>query len=316
MPAWESTSAASTVRDNKGSGRIDATTGWGQLSFYYFIDNSATVNPYGGGSLPGFATETPARAQQINIGDTKTFGVNSVNDFKLNYTRTHHFSGETIGGITGPTFQLARVCVGRERIGSLWTRHLRACPSSIQANFPAASQAGQTAQTDNTFQFSEAYSYIHGNHQFKFGGEANYVQVIERRITDLNGAFDFGGNETGDDFADFLIGATNTFTQSSNQLLDSRAWYYGVFAQDTWRIKPSFTLNYGLRQDVSTFFYDTGNKIQAIVPGLASTIFPGSPTGWVFPGGPGIPLTLAPTHYNNFAPRVAIAVPVQMELMA
>ena len=104
------------MHDNKGSGRIDATTGLGQLSFYYFIDNSSTLNPFGAGSVPGFATETPARAQQINIGDTKTFGVNAVNDFKLNYTRTHHFSGEAIGGI-GPTFQLAWVCFRRERIG-------------------------------------------------------------------------------------------------------------------------------------------------------------------------------------------------------
>ena len=77
--------------------------------------------------------------------------------------------------------------------------------------FSAGESGGQTKQTDNTFQFSEAYSIIHGTHQFKFGGEGNYVQVIERRITDPNGAFDFGGNETGDDLADFLIGAIEHF---------------------------------------------------------------------------------------------------------
>jgi hypothetical protein len=306
IPEWQGTSGNSLVHDNKGSGRVDATTGIGQLSVYYFIDNSSTTNPYGSGDVPGFATQTPARAQQLNFGDTKTFGGNQLNDLRLNYTRLHHFSGEAVGGI-GPTFQSLGFVAGGNGLVAV-DPSFEGVPLISTNEWNFGESGGQTQQTDNTFQWNDSYSIIHGTHQFKFGGEGNYVQIIERRITDPNGAFDFsGGNETGDDLADFLIGAVNTFTQSSNQLLDSRAWYAGAFAQDTWRIKPSFTLNYGLRQDISTFFYDTQNKIQSIVPGLASQVYPGAPTGWVFPGDPGVPRTLAPTHYNNFAPRVAIA---------
>ncbi|MGH9692734.1 MAG: TonB-dependent receptor, partial [Bryobacteraceae bacterium] len=54
-------------------------------------------------------------------------------------------------------------------------------------------------------------------------------------------------------------------------------------------------------------WYDTQGKIETIVPGLQSTVFPTAPKGWVVPGDPGIPSTLAPTRYNNFAPRVGIA---------
>jgi hypothetical protein len=43
------------------------------------------------------------------------------------------------------------------------------------------------------------------------------------------------------------------------------------------------------------------------VPGLQSKVYPGAPKGWVFPGDPGIPRTLAPTHYDNVAPRVGFA---------
>jgi hypothetical protein len=43
------------------------------------------------------------------------------------------------------------------------------------------------------------------------------------------------------------------------------------------------------------------------VPGLQSTQFPTAPLGWVVPGDPGIPSTLAHTHYNNFAPRLGLA---------
>ena len=54
-------------------------------------------------------------------------------------------------------------------------------------------------------------------------------------------------------------------------------------------------------------WWDTQGKIETIVPGLQSTQFPTAPKAWVVPGDPGIPSTLAPTRYNNFAPRVGIA---------
>jgi hypothetical protein len=38
-----------TVRDDKGSGRIDANTRLGQLFSYYFVDNYDLDNPYPGG---------------------------------------------------------------------------------------------------------------------------------------------------------------------------------------------------------------------------------------------------------------------------
>ena len=49
------------------------------------------------------------------------------------------------------------------------------------------------------------------------------------------------------------------------------------------------------------------NRIQTFVPGVQSKIYPDSPTGFVFPGDPGIPSTLAPTQYDRFAPRLGIA---------
>ena len=80
-----------------------------------------------------------------------------------------------------------------------------------------------------------------------------------------------------------------------------------MFAQDSWRVKPNLTINYGLRWEVSMPWYDTQNKIETIVPGQQSTQFPGAPPGWVFPGDKGIPTTLAPTTWNNFAPRLGLA---------
>ncbi len=58
-------------------------------------------------------------------------------------------------------------------------------------------------------------------------------------------------------------------------------------------------------------WYDTQNKIQTIVPGVQSTVFPGAPKGWLVPGDPGlpgggpIPSTLAPTTWQQLRARAS-----------
>ena len=42
-------------------------------------------------------------------------------------------------------------------------------------------------------------------------------------------------------------------------------------------------------------------------PAFSRRFYPDSPRGFVFPGDPGVPRTLAPTQYNRFAPRLGIA---------
>ena len=49
------------------------------------------------------------------------------------------------------------------------------------------------------------------------------------------------------------------------------------------------------------------NNIQTIVPGEQSVLYPNAMPGLVVPGDPGIPSTLSPTKYHNFAPRIGLA---------
>ena len=167
---------------------------------------------------------------------------------------------------------------------------------------------------DNIYQVVDNYSRIVGTHTLKFGGQYHYDQLEEDLIDNVsNGNFFFGGNfngqtsETGNDFVDFLLGAPSSYVQGQSYPSYGRNFYLGLYAQDSWRIKSNLTFNYGLRYDVSAPWKEKYNQIQTLIPGEQSVVFPGSPTGWVFPGDPGVPSTLAPTRWNNFAPRLGLA---------
>jgi hypothetical protein len=153
------------------------------------------------------------------------------------------------------------------------------------------------------------FSRVIKTHTLTFGGQFRYNQLTEYN-GGSNGDFQFNngaGGETGLEFADFLIGAPAAYTQGQGYPSYGRSRYIGLFAQDSWRVKPNLTFNYGVRWDVSRPWSEKDGQLETLVLGLNSTRFPGSPTGWVFPGDPGIPSTLAPTRWNNFAPRFGLA---------
>jgi hypothetical protein len=173
-------------------------------------------------------------------------------------------------------------------------------------NFSTGNSGAPAPIIQNTYQGLDNYSKVMGRHTMKFGGDARYTQQIWKNLGS-NGSFTFSGSETGIDFADYLIGAPVSYSQGQGYPSNGRNLYVGGYGQDSWRVRPNFTLNYGLRYEVATPWWEQHNEIQTLVPGLQSQVFPGSPTGWVFPGDPGIPKTLAPIRYNNFAPRIGIA---------
>jgi hypothetical protein len=180
-------------------------------------------------------------------------------------------------------------------------------PNITFNNFSIGVPSDTVQQFDNSFQVMDNFSKVVGTHTFRFGGQFRYDQINERNFFGENGSFGFSGSETGVDFADFLIGAPDSLIQASKQILDSRSKYGALYFQDSWRARASLVLNYGLRWEVSTPWYDTQNKIETIIPGVQSVLFPGAPTGWVVPGDPGVPRTLAPIKWNAFSPRLGLA---------
>jgi hypothetical protein len=306
QPFFSTTALKKTVHDNKWGQRIDlASKRAGDWSFYYHLDNAQVVNPFGGGDIPGFASQLPSRAQNFNMSNTHIFGASAVNEVRLVFHRVAYPGNHPIGGLG----KVSSFGFQESGLGLLPANgKIEGVPQInlglLGVNFGAAITDG-TFQ--NNYQIMDGFSKIVGSHSFKFGGSYAYHQWNRRGGPLPNGQFTFLGSETGNDFADYLIGAPDLFIQSSRQALDARSKAGALYFQDSYRVRSNFTVNWGLRWEFSDPWYDTQNKIEAFNPGQQSTVFPNSPLGWIFPGDKGIPPSLAPTKYNNFAPRLGLA---------
>jgi hypothetical protein len=305
-PFFSTSAFKNVIRDDKFGARIDLNERTGSWSIYYHFDDASILNPYPAfANVPGFASTTPTRAQQVNLSNTRNFGATTVNDWRLNFTRfAMRFTspdrppekvsdfGFVEGGLgLNPTFPAG------EGVPDISFAGL-----GLGFGVP-----GPQLQFNNTYQASENLTKIVGKHTLKFGADARYFQLSVDVVCCANGLFFFFGNETGNDFADYLLGAPGAFIQYSTSRLYPRSKYFGAYGQDSYKVNSDLTINYGLRWEFSQPWYDAHNRLTAFVPGSQSKRFPDAPRGYVFAGDPGIPRTLAPTRYDNFAPRVGIA---------
>jgi hypothetical protein len=303
-PVYTPSSAASHLGDNKTSGRLDDNSGLGLLSAYYFYDEyrQETPNIF----LPGFGSNFYGRSQMVNLGDSKSIGSGSVNEIRAGFTRLRFVLHTPTGG-AGVTPGTLGFAYGPDTLGISPSVPANAHVPNIGFNtFSFGASGSALGVTENTYQVLDNYSKVIGTHTLTLGGQFRYNQLVEYNLGS-NGSFNFNGSETGVDFADFLIGAPAGYSQGQGFPSYGRSRYFGAFVQDSWRIRPKLTVNYGLRWDVSRPWSEEHNEIETLIPGEQSLVFPGSPVGWVFPGDPGVPTTLAPTRYDNFAPRIGIA---------
>jgi len=300
-----------TVRDDKGSARIDANTRWGQISGYYFIDSYRLDNPYpggqGGASVPGFDALTIGQAQMITIGDTKTLGATSFNEFHAGFLRNANNIGQPKGGL-GVTLQSQGFVTGVGTPGIVvQALQFEGVENIVFPSFVMGVPITNVDQWNNTLYLSDTVSKVLGTHTVKFGGQFHTDQVNEYPNATFNGTFNIDGTETGSAFADFLLGFPSNYTQTSGQSFYLRNRYGGAFVEDSWRARPNLTVNLGLRWDLIMPWWEKYNQIQTVVPGEQSVLYPNALPGLVVPGDPGIPSTLSPSQYHNFAPRLGIA---------
>jgi len=320
---FESASHALTIHDEKAAGRIDWNSNHsGNFSFYYFYDKYNLDNPFpstfGGATVPNpnggaFDATSSGLDQLFVLSNTKTFGSTLVNEARVSATRLNNNLGVPQGGV-GTTLAQQGITAGGQ--GIVQGAPKFAGVETLYFNsFATGTEPFFVAQVNNTFDASDTVSKAIGKHTLKTGFEYIWYKVKQNPDLVANGTFSFFGSgtqSTGNGFADFLLGLPDFYSQQSSPAFYESAANGGIFAQDSWRVRPNLTINYGLRWDYITPWAEAHHQTTTFVQGVQSKTFPGAPLGYLVPGDPlpngsHIPAAIAPSPLDNFSPRVGIA---------
>ncbi len=124
--------------------------------------------------------------------------------------------------------------------------------------------------------FMDNLTWQRGNHALKFGVMAAFERKNENAANNTHGGFSFGVGGGRTAFQNFMTGnrdglCTTTCTYSeaavdiTNHLRFNR---YEMFAQDTWRVAPGFTFDYGVRYALYPAIIDAEDVLTNFVPSL------------------------------------------------
>jgi hypothetical protein len=334
------------------------------LSVYYYYNDAVDSQPFTKfqaatpNLLPGFGNDNQTRSQQWNVSHTWTLASSSVNEFRITYFResqptflhpqrtnlVHDSCSSAVSGIcfTGTT-DTPSVIPTNPRIGITpnlpnGAQHEGVPFITIQGGFTIGNDyEGELPQVGNTYQFSDNFTRVMGNHTAKFGVDFRIQKFFQTLYFDPNGDYTYSGggpNDTGSTIGNYLLGLPDSYLQGSTQSEDIRSRSIYLFAQDSWKVRPNITLNYGLRWEYNQPMYDAGLRYQTFRPGQATTVFPCQlgadslntlgytnpncsdptsdsaavfPLGLVIPGDKGVPKGLTASYYKAFAPRIGVA---------
>jgi len=163
--------------------------------------------------------------------------------------------------------------------------------------------------SENSFAYTTAFG---GSHQFAFGGF--FTRAIEWSVAQAwsGGSYSIG-NTTGLTLGDFILGKVSQLRQANPNPLNLNQNFFGLYAQDTWKINPKLTLTYGVNwspflgmsfQQGDLYNFNLGD----FYAGKRSTVVAGAPPGFTYPGDPGFPGTSGiNSQWGHFDPRIGLA---------
>jgi hypothetical protein len=250
------------------------------------------------------------RVQSFTLGDTYIINAHIVNTFHGTYARRRDTRGPTAGGINATTIGV-----------NMFTYVPDDFRLTISNGFSVGcGTCSPGFFNTNTEDFSDDVDYIHGKHQFAFGGEilrtgdntqAGYLQ---------NGSFNFGGlasgigGKAGEPLIDYItgqmtaIGTSTGFSQSKAQQTAYRQTTFGLYAQDTYHFNSRITANLGLRWEPEFFPIDNFHRGStfsqaAFIAGQRSSVYLNAPAGSFYYGDPGVPASMTDNRLANISPR-------------
>jgi hypothetical protein len=295
------------------------------LSLRYGYDHFFDPNPAHSDVLPGGIGEFAEKAigEGLTTQLTSTLSNTLVNNLQFGWN--HIYASFYLGTATT---NLLNAPGGTDGFGNGWDYLLDPFASFASSLSGADSQARKTG----TISYSENLTWVRGNHTFKFGfdfrdvGELGSNNFASRRQVTLDPEAAFEGfdpgivaNEPANDPDRSLVDGANAYwgfviDDTQNQFFNKGAMRqptdskffkqheFDWYGQDTWKIRPNFTMSLGLRYQLNGVPYETSGNLSNLLQD-PSSFATGAPV--VFSDvGPGSGHSLYQPDYKDIEPRV------------
>jgi Carboxypeptidase regulatory-like domain len=301
--------ASEPITDDQLILRIDQTFNnkdsmWGT----WVIESFPTTDtiPFAGATLPGFGSTNKQHWKFVTVSWTHIINDHMLNELRLGYNRFNYAAVfpqnpmlPSAAGFSITPQHPADAAMPVMQVNGLFTLGF--------------SQFGPQPRIDQNYDGADNFSATEGRHTMKLGVEVRKWLVWNPFETYNSGFYTFsqtGTYSTGNTGADFLLGIPAFYAQSSGGLQHNRAYEVYSYAQDEYKLRPNFTLMYGLGWTIDTPMtnFDFNNHAQvAFRPGQQSVIFPNAPLGVVYQGDPGVNAAGENKIFKYFGPRLGFA---------
>ena len=241
-------------------------------------------------------------AQTFTLGDTYLIGPSMVNSFHATANRTG------IHRENAPYYGASDIGV------NVYSSVPKFLILAITGGFSMGSGIEiESRYATTNYSLGNDVSWIKGNHQIAFGGYGSFFVSNSYANVRSSPNFSFSGIATGTGLGDFMTGKLTLLDQATPNTVFVRQWFVGLYAQDTWKVSPRLTVNYGLRWEpwfptafangaIYAFDFNRYNQ------GITSKVYPNGPPGMYFAGDPGFPgLSGQHKKFKDFEPRVGLS---------
>lgn len=222
-------------------------------------------------------TKLLTNAKQVMVANTRTFASNKVNETRFGFNKFFNSIGRQLAGTRDVVSELniPGVASGPPVAWGI--------PSIGITGFNGFGDdtEGPYVNNNKTYQIVDNFNWIVGNKTFRFGGEVRWDQYNQIGNQFARGGFGFdpnattnvGAANTGNAFADFLLGyckRCEVAVALATADFHSTSQYY--YMDSTWKLTPKLTLNLGLRYEYTPPWFDkSGRQVNIQVPFFDNT---------------------------------------------
>ena len=255
------------------------------------------------GAQTGVTRDVPARS--VGIGYTRLLSNAMVNEARFAYNKVGLSQDATqplenlIPGALAPTTKSGTPTINVTGYAGVGAR-----PANFD-NVPVT-------KTSYVYNFSDNFSIVHGKLTTRLGFDFQEIYAPTFATLDGRGSFGFTGVFTqnpqrrpgsGSGVADLLLGIPNNITVGTPSDANERTRNYYFYVQNDWNLTARLTLNFGLRYEITSPYWDDRQRLANLVLDSGSPLY----GQYVLAGDSRLPRTIQSTDRNNFAPRFGFA---------